>query len=77
MSRETTGARAAAASAERAWAAHLHICAGCRTATRARKWADLCGTGFRARDDIRLARANVAEQVRLDSLPIPGQGRLL
>lgn len=77
VSRETTEARLALQDAVAAWGRHGQLCATCRQAAKRAAWDKLCTEGFVLHDDLRLARANHKEQVRIDARPIPGQLRLL
>jgi hypothetical protein len=77
MSYETSIARAVARAAEHEWKQHLAHCPMCTAAARGRRWDHLCDAGQRLHGEHRRAQAQLAEERRLDKLPIPGQGTLL
>jgi hypothetical protein len=73
VSRETTEARIAEQYAANAWKYHRGGCPECAAAARARHWGELCQTGAEARSVHAVAAAILADNKRLDRMPIPGQ----
>ena len=74
MSYETTLANAKAKAAALDWKdhrTHCHLCAPPRV-----RREDMCDVGIEIHDGHRSAQAELAENRRLDKLPIPGQGAL-
>ena len=76
VSLETTNARASANLAEGKWRGHKTACTRCVTAYRRRKPRQMCEPGLALYADWKQARAELAEQVELDKLPIDGQAAL-
>lgn len=76
MSRETTLANFQAREAAANWRAHKRFCARCQRASRCRAWDDLCSVGRQAREDHRLASAELARNRALDKQPSPNQAPL-
>lgn len=77
MSIRTTGARFDANAADREWRQHrTRDCAACSTASRSRKWPDLCPRGA----DLRARAADTARvlayEVKLDRAPGPDRAAL-
>jgi hypothetical protein len=76
VSYETTLANAKARAAEHEWKAHRTLCHACAAAAKARKWDRLCVIGAPLWAVKGFADRDLAENRRLDKLPIPGQGEL-
>jgi hypothetical protein len=73
---ETTLARAEALAAAEDWAGHKRQCPRCTYRARIRDWEWLCLDGMQLRNrGIETARA-LAENRRLDRLPVAGQQSL-
>lgn len=77
MSLETTLTRAEAREMDRRWRAHKLQCPACQRAIRARRYSELCREGKAARENKRLADAELRRNREADKAPIPGQGTLL
>ena len=77
MSYETTIANAKARAAEHEWKWHRQGCPACSAGARKRQRGTMCDAGLDLYDAHRAAAAELAENRRLDKLPIPGQGTLI
>jgi len=77
VSYETTIANAKARAAEHEWKTHRTHCGTCGPAASARKWDRLCATGAPLWAAKRDADRELAENRRMDKLPIPGQESLI
>jgi len=77
MSLQTTLARGAARAAAENWRSHRNFCIHCGTATRRRRWDDLCPDGSELRAQMAETEAALQRERDLDKVTIlPGQGML-